>query len=158
MNRLENVLPRLKPGLFREEGGQFLYETRGQEKIHIEPEAVEFLKLSRGAYSVREIIGHLYSTNKKFSFTAVYQALLDLADQNFFENSDEILNPRGKSAPRPFQKISAEQLPMHLRKISLFSSLSQETIEHIAKISKIENYKAGQILMRRKTRGDEAGA
>lgn len=162
MGRLENLQPILQPGRFQPQANSKIYVTdEGMATNPLSPALLQFLELCKGTYSIKEICLFIYGKQKVFSYTELYQALEDGAHNGLFRNSQQILEglKAGGESPKAFQTqkaLSKEDLQVHLRKVSLFGNLPPETYKSIIEASEQKIYKAGELIIKRDTVGEDA--
>lgn len=158
MAKLENIQPRLKPGRLDIKEDQAFFTARDEAVYAVDPLALEFLRLCNGSYSIKEIIILLHQKALPFSFAAVHKCLTDFSKKDLFQNSEMFFNIKDKQTKREITEIQPNQIPLYLRKISLFSGLAQDAINHVADLCKIETFEAGQTIIKRGSQGADAYA
>lgn len=163
MGRLENLQPSIKPGKIKKEGIHTVYafEDKSLKDIHLKPMHQQFLEHSRGSYSLKEICMLIYDRYKDFNFTELYLLIESWAALGVFKNSAEISeaihNKKEAAKPPVFQKpLSPEEMNIHLRKVALFSNLPPALIHSIISASTQKNYKAGEVIIKKDSVGEES--
>lgn len=164
MGRLENLLPQIKPGKIKKEGIHPVYsfDDKTLRDLPLKPLAQQFLELSKGSYSIKEILLFIYDKQKDFNFTEIYLLLSNWAQLGVFKNSSEInealLQPSkdGMKAPVFSRALSSDELTMHLRKVSLFANLSPAIIRNIIAASTQETFAPGAVIIQKDSVGEES--
>ncbi len=163
MGRLENLQPSVLPGKFKKEGvhNVYTFDNKMMKELHLKPIHQQFLELSKGSYSIKEICMFIYDRYKDFSFTDLYLQIDSWAAQGVFKNSEEISDAihykkESTKAPVFLKPLSAEELNMHLRKVSLFSNLPPALIHSIVVASSQKSYKAGDVIIKRDSIGEDS--
>lgn len=164
MGRLENLQPAIKPGKFKKEGIHTVYtfddklikDIPIKQTIH-----QQFLESSKGSYSIKEICMLIYDRYKDFSFTDLYLQIDSWASLGVFKNSEEIseaIHHKKESTKAPvfLKQLSAEELNIHLRKVSLFSNLSPSLVHSIVSASSQKNFKAGEVIIKKDSIGEDS--
>lgn len=163
MGRLENLQPVIKPGRFKKEGihSVYTFDDKILRDITLKPSHQQFLELSKGSYSIKEICMLIYDRNKDFNFTDLYLQIESWAAAGVFKNSleitDAIHHKRETIKPPVFTKpLNEHELSVHLRKVSLFSNLPPALIQTIIAASSQKMYKAGDVLIRKDSIGEDS--
>lgn len=163
MGRLENLRPRVKPSEQTRLAEAMNAVPGGgpEEKALVAPLITSFLEMCKGAYSIKEILQFLYDRNKNFSFTVIHHYLHELAKTGIFENSAELIeNINSTRDPSKNFMVSKSptktELTGHLRKVSLFANLPDETIKSIVDASEQRVYKTGDIIIKKDTVGEDS--
>ncbi|MBY0383842.1 cyclic nucleotide-binding domain-containing protein, partial [bacterium] len=163
MGRLENLQPAIKPGRFKKEGIHSLYsfDDKILRDLSLKPSHQQFLELSKGSYSIKEICMFIYDRHKDFSFTDLYLQIESWAAAGVFKNSEEISDAihqkRESIKPPVFTKsLSAHELSVHLRKVSLFSNLPPALIQSIIAASTQQMYKMGEVIIKKDSIGEDS--
>lgn len=121
-----------------------------------------FLNLCRGSYSIHEIIMLLYRKGIVVNFTELHATLKELAKHNIFKNSQQLLTQleyktNTKATLDNKAEIKTEEdLIKWLRKVRLFSSLSDDLLKNIVKAASLSKYSAGDFIIKKGTLGSEA--
>lgn len=121
-----------------------------------------FLQLCNGSFAIHEIIATLYRKGLTVNFTELQAMLKEFAKHNIFKNSTLILShidfkALGKGGLDSKTEIKTEEdLIKWLRKVRLFSSLSDDLLKNIVKAASLSKYKAGEVIIKKGTFGKEA--
>ncbi len=163
MGRLENLQPSIKPGKFKKEGihNTYVFEDRSISNLHLKPIEQQFLELSKGSYSIKEICMFIYDRFKDFSFTELYLQIEAWSNAGVFKNSveisDAIHNKKETSKAPVFNKVlSSEELNLHLRKVSLFANLPPALLHSIISASSQKMYKSGEVIIQKDSIGEDS--
>lgn len=163
MGRLENLQPSIKPGKFKKEGIHSLYvfDDRSLSQLNLKPIHQQFLELSKGSYSIKEICMFIYDRFKDFSFTDLYLQVESWSAAGVFKNSVEIhdaIHNKKETAKAPiFTKIlNQEELNLHLRKVSLFANLPPALLQSIISASSQKIYKTGEVIIQKDSIGEDS--
>ena len=162
MGRLENLQPQLKPGQFKQQGENFIYVADdGAKSQPLSPTLHSFFDLCRGSYSIKEICMVVYNRHKVFSFTEIHAALEQLAAQDMFKDTAAVVSAiKAETEPAKnfavTRMMSKDDLALHLRKVGLFANLPADTIKAIAEASEQKIVRAGEIVIKRDTLGENA--
>jgi len=162
MGRLENLQPQLKPGQFKQQGENFVYVADDGTKSDPMSQALQsFFDLCRGSYSIKEICMVVYNRHKVFSFTDIHTAIEKLAAQDLFKDTASVISAlRAETEPgKNFavtRMMTKDELTVHIRKVSLFANLPADTIKAIVDASEQKIFRAGEIIIKRDTLGENA--
>lgn len=135
--------PQLTQGRFVEENDLWTYSSQGHDLV-LPSEAVEFLKRCNGSFSVKEIVGVLYSKGISFSFMAIKEALNSLKDHELLQN------------PQMMNEVEVERLPADkstvpqlLRRQRLFKGLDEKVVDQIFKSGSLKTFEKGDVILKR---------
>lgn len=164
MGRLENIQPSIKPGKINKVGTttRYDFDDKSVRSVVLKKNTLQqFLEMSKGSYSIKEICMLIYDRSKDFSFTDIYLELESWAALGIFKNSEDILNairaPKDQTKPPVFNRsLSNEELMLHLRKVSLFANLPPSLIQSIIAGSVQKTFNAGELLIQKGTVGGES--
>lgn len=161
MSRLENILPVAIQcnSLTTNADGTFTGYTVDNKNFTLTSFEKLLFESCRGTYSFKEIAVMMYSKTTDFQFTLFYETIKKMADKSLFKNKEDVQTAL-KSQNSTKQTVvssprSKEEVVAHLRKISLFSSLPNGTLQSIAAVAEQKVYSAGDVIIKKDTIGDE---
>lgn len=161
MAKFENLRPALKPGQWSVLDTTITFSPTGGAGLAIELpyEALNFVKLLNGAYSVSEIIRHLYQKKINFRYKSLTKTLRLLADSNLFKNNDDVrqhlsdfennnFSPNHSSQKYSKEFFSRDRIISLLKRTPIGHNTLPKAMDLILKNSKLVNFKQNEVIVR----------
>ena len=161
MAKIENLRPALKPGQWSVLDTTITFSPNDGAGLAIELpyEALNFVKLLNGAYSVSEIIRHLYQKKVNYRYQSLVKTLKLLADNNLFKNNEDVrlhmtdfgennYNQHHSNQKYDKEFFSKDRIISLLKRTPIGHKTLPKAMDLILKHSKLVNFKEKDIIVR----------